>query len=30
VLRETADRVEARIARLERRLDGHRELEGPT
>ena len=29
VLRETADRVEARIARLERRLDGRRELEGP-
>ncbi len=28
-LRETADRVEARIARLERRLDGRRELEGP-
>jgi len=28
VLRETADRVEARIARLERRLDGRRELEG--
>jgi ubiquinone biosynthesis protein UbiJ len=28
VLRETADRVEARIARLERRLDGGRELEG--
>jgi ubiquinone biosynthesis protein UbiJ len=27
-LRETADRVEARIARLERRLDGRRELEG--
>jgi ubiquinone biosynthesis protein UbiJ len=27
-LRETADRVEARIARLERRLDGGRELEG--
>jgi ubiquinone biosynthesis protein UbiJ len=27
-LRETADRVEARIARLERRLD-RRELEGP-
>jgi ubiquinone biosynthesis accessory factor UbiJ len=26
-LRETADRVEARIARLERRLDGRRELE---
>ena len=30
VLRETADRVEARIARLERRLDGRRELEGST
>jgi ubiquinone biosynthesis protein UbiJ len=29
VLRETADRVEARIARLERRIDGRRELEGP-
>jgi ubiquinone biosynthesis protein UbiJ len=29
VLRETADRVEARIARLERRLEGRRELEGP-
>ena len=29
VLRETADRVEARIARLERRLDGRRELGGP-
>ena len=28
VLRETADRVEARIARLERRLDGRREIEG--
>jgi ubiquinone biosynthesis protein UbiJ len=28
VLRESADRVEARIARLERRLDGRRELEG--
>jgi ubiquinone biosynthesis protein UbiJ len=28
-LRETADRVEVRIARLERRLDGRRELEGP-
>jgi ubiquinone biosynthesis protein UbiJ len=28
-LRETADRVEARIARLERRLDGRRELGGP-
>jgi ubiquinone biosynthesis protein UbiJ len=28
-LRETADRVEARIARLERRLDGRLELEGP-
>jgi ubiquinone biosynthesis protein UbiJ len=27
-LRETADRVEARIARLERRLDGRREIEG--
>ena len=27
-LRETADRVEARIARLERRLDGRREFEG--
>jgi ubiquinone biosynthesis accessory factor UbiJ len=27
-LRETADRVEARIARLERRLDGSREIEG--
>ena len=27
-LRETADRVEARIVRLERRLDGRRELEG--
>jgi ubiquinone biosynthesis accessory factor UbiJ len=27
-LRETADRVEARIARLERRLDGRRETEG--
>ncbi len=27
-LRETADRIEARIARLERRLDGRRELEG--
>lgn len=26
-LRETADRVEARIARLERRLDGRREIE---
>jgi ubiquinone biosynthesis protein UbiJ len=29
VLRETADRVEARIARLERRIEGRRELEGP-
>jgi len=28
-LRETADRVEARIARLERRLDGRLELGGP-
>jgi hypothetical protein len=28
VLRETADRVEARIARLERRLDGGRDLDG--
>jgi len=28
-LRETADRVEARIAHLERRLEGRRELEGP-
>jgi len=27
-LRETADRVEARIARLERRLGGRREIEG--
>ena len=29
VLRETADRVEARIARLERRLDGQHALEDP-